>query len=98
MNECQIIGSRSNDSVGVSHEEMILRVLLHAYDCARSLKRDVWQFAVELPELAKLGINSCDLRKLIALGLVAHAVERSGPRNSHRRFRPGKGLAFASDS
>lgn len=98
MNECQLIGPRLIETTGISQEETVFRALLQAYDCARSLGRDPWQFAVELQEFAKLGVNSCDLRKLIALGLVAHALERSGARASRRRFCRAKSLAFAENS
>jgi hypothetical protein len=97
-NECQIISPRFVDSQAGSSEETALRILLQAYDCARGLNRDVWQFAVEIAALNHLGVSLCDLRKLVALGLVAHAVERVERRARGRKFQQKSSLAFVDNS
>src|SRR5262249_48383568 len=97
MNECQVISPQFSDGPS-SSELAILRLLLQAYDCARGLNRDIWQFAVELEALMKLGINSCELRRLIAVGLVAHGIERIVRRPNGRKFRHVDSLAFVDGS
>ena len=95
MNECQVIDARTTRRLSaVSHLDTALQVLMKAYDCARSLQRDVWQFAVEIGELTNAGVACCDLRRLIALGFVAHAMERIERRSGERKFQSVKGLTF----
>jgi hypothetical protein len=98
MNECHVVGPRFIDDSANSGESRALRVLLQAYDCARGLDRDIWQFAVEIEALVRLGVTSCELRKLVALDLVAHAVERSVRRSNGRRFCNMNSLAFDVNS
>jgi hypothetical protein len=62
-------------------------LLQEAYDDAKTLNDDVWQFAVTLKELAKAGLTGPDLRWLIAQGVVRHAVERVRARTGPRSFR-----------
>jgi hypothetical protein len=99
MNECQVIETRiSQGPRDASQSETALRVLLRAFDCARARDRDAWQFAVKLGELTSAGINSCELRKLVAQGFVAHALERAELRSGERTFQSVKNLVFGQDS
>jgi len=60
--------------------------LLGEFECAASLARTVWDFALGLPRLRQTGLSDACLRALIAAGHVEHRVEQT-PRARHRRFR-----------
>jgi hypothetical protein len=98
MNESHLLKSCVGDHVKLPNDELALRLLLHATDCARGLGRDAWQFAVEVHEFNAVGVRSSELRRLVALGFVSHALERTDPRATERRFRRVKSLAFSPNS
>jgi hypothetical protein len=68
--------------------------LLRAYDYARELGRDLWDFAVEIGSLCTAGVTPCDLRWLVCKGYVEQAVEVGGGGRRHRCFRRGNRLRF----
>src|SRR5262245_16995428 len=99
MNECQVIDARINGhSIVVPPRQKALPALLNACDRARSSERDVWQYAVLLNELKCVGVRFDELRKLIANGFVAHAIEQASTRNGQRRFQNVKSSNFTQNS
>ncbi len=71
-----------------------LAMLLRAYRYAKSLKRDVWDFAVEIDRLRKLGLGECDFRLLAILKYTLHAQEITHFEADGREFRPVGNLSF----
>jgi len=71
-----------------------LEPLCEAYERARELQTDVWEFAVELDALRSAGLSSSQLRCLIRKGYVEHAVETYSPGRRKRAFRPIRNLSF----
>jgi hypothetical protein len=47
----------------------------------------VWDFAVELPVLRDARLTNSDLRWLVGMGYVEHALEVTGPSDRTRQFR-----------
>lgn len=89
-----------------------LRALKAAEDAARLGGQDVWQFAVEIGQLRRMGLNHTDLRLLLCWGYLAHARERTKLSAGRRTFQglsnltlprrtcfvlTSKGLALASE-
>jgi hypothetical protein len=64
-----------------------LRLLAAARVAALQLRLDAWEFAIGLPELLATGLNSTEVRCLVARGLAAHALERLLRNPGHRTFR-----------
>ena len=64
-----------------------LQLLLEAYDTARRLNHDVWDFAVEISCLREQGVSHSQLRYLSCQGYVEHAREVTKSED-RRRFRP----------
>jgi hypothetical protein len=62
--------------------------LLQAYDYAEDCGRDVWQFALEWPELAARGLSRNDLRWLAARGFADQACEAHPSAAGLRVFEP----------
>ena len=71
-----------------------LRLLLEAYDCAKELRRNVWDFAVEIEELQNVGCTSSEFRWLVCKEIVAHAREIPPANGEQRAFEPCRGLVF----
>jgi hypothetical protein len=71
--------------------------LLGEFECAASLARTVWDFALELPRLRQTGLSDACLRALIAAGHVDHRVEQT-PRARHRSFRTAAGAPWPKRS
>jgi hypothetical protein len=71
-----------------------LALLADARDYAREMDADIWQFAVEIDDLAALGLTKSDLRWLALMGYVEHAREVTARDDTARRFQPGQSLAF----
>ncbi len=61
--------------------------LLGEFECAASLARTVWDFALELPQLRQTGLSDACLRALIAAGHVEHRIEQTPIRGRQRSFR-----------
>ena len=68
--------------------------LLEAYQCANELQRDVWEFAVELEELQRVGCTNSEVRWLVCKGLITHAREVVSPNRAERAFQRCDGLVF----
>jgi hypothetical protein len=73
-------------------------LLQEAFDDAHALNDDVWQFAVTVKELFKVGLTGPDLRWLIAHGVVGHAVERLRGSDGPRSFRSLPDLCLVARS
>ncbi len=71
-----------------------LSLLWEAYQCAKELQRDVWDFAVEIGEFQRTGCTRSEVRWLVCKGLVAHAREIPPPDGQPRAFQPDGGLVF----
>jgi hypothetical protein len=72
-----------------------LALLLQAHEYARQLNQDAWEFAVELPVLRAAKLTNSDLRWLVAMGYVEHAVETTGPSDRARQFRRTPLVSFS---
>ncbi len=67
-----------------------LRLLLQAWDRALRSQRDVWECAVKGVDLRAAGLTATELRSLVTIGFVQHAVERTRAGAERRVFgRPG---------
>ncbi|NIP85383.1 MAG: hypothetical protein GTO03_07395, partial [Planctomycetales bacterium] len=71
-----------------------LSVLFQAHMYARTLRRDIWEFSLELPNLCATGLSINDLRWLTCMGYVKHAEEIISWRNKRRSFRSYSQLTF----
>jgi hypothetical protein len=67
---------------------------LKSQSYADSLKACIWDFAVELPCLRRLGLSNNDLRWLVAAGLVNHAIETTSDSDTVRNFERPARLRF----
>ena len=68
--------------------------LAEAYDYARDMQCDLWDFAVEIEALTAIGLSLDDLRWLVTSGYVRHGREVTRPSDAARRFRPARNLNF----
>lgn len=71
-----------------------LDVLLEAAQYAEQTDGDRWEFAVELDQLAALGLTGNDFRWLVRKGLVEHQREVTLEGDDGRAFRPTGDLTF----
>ncbi len=69
------------------HLHEALGLLLQAHEYSLELEQDVWDLAVELPVLRAARLSNSDLRWLVGMGYVEHAVETTGPNDRTRQFR-----------
>ena len=69
---------------------MMMRARDYAVDC--NLRP--WEFAVEISDLQKAGVSNDEIRWLVGKGLVEHAVEIPGNRQTGRAFEPIGGFGF----
>jgi hypothetical protein len=72
--------------------------LAEAYDYARATGRDLWEFAVEMPELLAAGLTTSDLRWLVSQQYVEHAREVTQQGDSTRKFTPSMNLALGAET
>ncbi len=76
------------------------QLLWEAYADSQELRRDPWDFAVEIEQLHQAGLSNSDLRGLIVGGYVLHAFEETRRNEPTRSFRPlvnlrlGEGTCF----
>ena len=75
-----------------------LQLLLRARVYAVDAKMGVWEFALEIEEFYKFGLDVSDLRWMVAKGLVKHAVEVSACGDPQRSFESRNGLKFERNS
>ena len=73
--------------------EAALAQLLEAYEFSKQRQCPVWDFAVEIGTLNKLGLTNHELRWMVCNGLVEHARESFGSAD-HRTFEPAGHLSF----
>src|SRR5687768_4473875 len=73
-------------------------LLLQAWKLAEGCHRPVWDFAVEISELFRLGMSGADLRWLICQGFLDHSAESSDGCFDNRRFQPTGKLRFGQDT
>ena len=71
-----------------------LGVLLEAARYAEQTSGDCWEFAVELDQLAALGLTCNDFRWLVRKGFVEHQREVTLEVDNGRAFRPTGDLTF----
>jgi hypothetical protein len=71
-----------------------LGLLRDALEGAVDLRKDVWEFAVSLRELREGGVTTTDLRWLVGMGYVRHALEGTKVNEIGRSFRPARNAAF----
>lgn len=83
------------DSVRSRRIVTALMLLREALEGAEDLRRDAWEFALELRELCRAGVRVTDLRWLVGIGYVRHASERVHQGTKSRSFREANNLAFA---
>jgi hypothetical protein len=69
------------------HLREALSLLLQAHEYAQELEQDVWDLAVELTVLRAARLSNSDVRWLVGMGFVEHAVEVTGPTDRARQFR-----------
>jgi hypothetical protein len=72
--------------------------LLKAYEYACDAGRSVWDLAVEMSLLRKLGLTPSDLRWLVCKGYVQHARDVTRPDDDSREFRSSAELTFSKRS
>jgi len=75
-----------------------LEQLVESHQFARELDRSVWDFAVEIDDLHRAGLNNSDLRWLICKGYLLHAREVPPAGDQVRTFRPAASLVFGKTS
>jgi hypothetical protein len=63
-----------------------LLLLLRGWELASKGRRDMWELAVEIAELRKVGLTTVDLHWLLSKGYVQHAIEETKPGSAHRQF------------
>jgi len=78
-----------------SHLQEALSLLLQAHDYAHELEQDAWDLAVELNVLHAAKLSNSDLRWLIGMGYVEHAVEITCPTDRTRQFRRTSLVSFS---
>jgi hypothetical protein len=76
------------------HLHEALALLLQAHEYAHELEQDVWDLAVELNVLRSAKLSNSDLRWLVGVGFVEHAVEITGPSDRSRQFRRTSLVSF----
>jgi hypothetical protein len=72
--------------------------LFEAYGDAREFNQELWQFALQLPALRAENIPDRILRRLVAQGLVAHALETTRSDDCKRTMREVGHLEFGERS
>ena len=72
-----------------------LAVLLQAHNYAEELRRDLWDFAVEVMALRAEGLTNSHLRWLVCKGYLKHARELTVPGESGREFQHTGELTFS---
>jgi hypothetical protein len=72
--------------------------LWRAYNYAREVACDPWDFAVEIQDLRAADLDNSDFRWLVCKGYVEHAGEVRGPSADRRAYRPTGRLHFCKRS
>ena len=74
--------------------QAVLSQLAHSDACAQEANCDRWDFAVEIHNLIATGLMIGDLRRMVKMGYVEHAVEVTRPKDTSRKFRRYCNLSF----
>ena len=90
----QISGIQANQAADRCPIHRAALMLALAYDRARDVDCDPWQFAVAMQELIAIGVTVSDLRWLVVKGYAEHAHETTRTSDSTRKFKPSRNLAF----
>jgi hypothetical protein len=96
-----MIGEKQRRFVGTAGQRVAPQIraaivrLAEAYDYARDMQCDLWEFAVEMDALRAIGLSLDDLRWLVASGYVQHGHEVTKPSDATRQFRPARNLNFS---
>jgi len=94
-NQTEIQATRQSAGGPVAaHMGRSLWLLRQAYEYAAELRRDVWDFAVEISSLREVGVSNSDLRWLVCKEYVDHAVEIALMTNNGREFHRSGPLTF----
>ncbi len=86
--------TRRADADPLRQRSAAVAELAAAWDSARDMKSDPWDFAVEIGDLLTLGIGKSALRWLVKRSCAEHAREVTRPADAARRFQPELSLAF----
>src|SRR5574340_431184 len=70
--------------------------LAEAYDYARDVQGDLWDFAVEMDTLTAMGLTVDHLRRLLANGYIECRQEVTKPRDIARKFRVAEKPTFTN--
>src|ERR1700737_4588099 len=77
--------SRATDIPAGMHRALAL--LLKAYGYAQEVACPVWDFAVEIDSLQRVGLTGSDVRWLVGKGYVDHGLETTRAGADRRSFR-----------
>ncbi len=75
-----------------------LALLLTAGEAAKELRREIWDFAVEIHNLRSAGLTSNNLRWLVCKGYAEHALETTRPKSPRRTFQATGNLMLCERS
>src|SRR5688572_16312653 len=75
-----------------------LGLLLEAHCCAGDLRRDPWQYGVEIDALQAAGLTNSQLRRLLDQGYLRQARETTRCRSGRRTFREAGNLGLGPQS
>lgn len=71
-----------------------LALLIEAHDYARDVRRDIWEFAVEIETLRAEGLTPNDLRWLVGRGYVEVRCEKTRSCDQRRDLSACRGRSF----
>lgn len=101
---CVAIGTRFPDPAAPNRPSLsptacqklrrLMPRLRAALDKARRARRSLWDCAVEIKRLRKLGFADNDFRWLVCKGYIEHAKETTPRRGATRTFERRNGLSF----
>jgi hypothetical protein len=105
LNEQVMVGakmsSESGSKMGMQMTPSLRRgieMLSVAYDYAKEVQRDAWEFALEIHCLTAAGVNNSELRWLVCKGLARHAEEKVSPGKKGRVFQNLGDVTFTQGS
>ncbi|NLX97032.1 MAG: hypothetical protein GXY83_12730 [Rhodopirellula sp.] len=75
-----------------------MRILLAAHEYAADLRYDIWDLAVEISDLMRVGLFTPDIRWLVHKGFVEHGHERRTLTGEGRDFHRNCGLLLRKKS
>jgi hypothetical protein len=86
------------ESSVITRFQPALSLLMQATYYAEQTESDVWEFAVGIGELQRLGLDPTDLRLLAKTHIVHHATEITSKSSISRVFQESTNLAFTTRS